>query len=169
MAPVYQPRLRHRFVGSLGLEVSPTAHLSFESHVWCTQPTPFASRSSQIRNATKYKGHTIYNPTKSSSAKEADGSWNISYGDGSSASGNVYSETVTLGDLAIPGQAVELAKKLSSSFLQDSGNDGLLGLAWPAINTVYPRPVATPVENLINKKLIDPVRLHRSIYAQTLG
>ncbi|PIL37646.1 hypothetical protein GSI_01340 [Ganoderma sinense ZZ0214-1] len=112
--------------------------------------------SSQIRNATKYKGHTIYNPAKSSTAKAADGSWNISYGDGSSASGNVYSETVTLGDLAIPGQAVELAKKLSSSFLQDSGNDGLLGLAWPSINTVYPRPVATPVENLINKKLIDP-------------
>ena len=117
-------------------------------------------RSSQIRNATKYKGHTIYNPAKSSSAKEASGSWNISYGDGSSASGNVYSETVTLGDLAIPGQAVELAKKLSASFLQDSGNDGLLGLAWPSINTVYPRPVATPVENLINKKLIDPVRLY---------
>jgi hypothetical protein len=55
----------------------------------------------------------------------------------------------------VPGQAVEAAKKLSSSFLTDGGNDGLLGLAWPEINTVHPRPVATPVKNMIEKKLID--------------
>ena len=62
-----------------------------------------------------------------------------------------------MGDIAIPGQAVELAEKLSSSFLQDGGNDGLLGLAWPAINTVSPKAVATPVQNMISKKLINPV------------
>ncbi|KAI0737753.1 acid protease [Daedaleopsis nitida] len=112
--------------------------------------------SSEFARASSYKGHNIYDPSKSSTAKKASGSWNISYGDGSSASGNVYNETVTVGDIAIPAQAVELAEKLSSSFLQDGGNDGLLGLAWPAINTVSPRPVATPVENMINKKLIDP-------------
>ena len=125
--------------------------------------------SSELAHASRYRGHNIYNPAKSSTAKKASGAWNISYGDGSSASGNVYAETVTVGDIAIAGQAVELAEKLSSSFLQDSGNDGLLGLAWPSINTVYPRPVATPVENLINKKLIDPVRSGRSIYARVLG
>ena len=113
--------------------------------------------SSEIAHATRYTGHNIYDPSKSSTAKKAKGSWNISYGDGSSASGNVYSETVTVGDIAIPGQAVELAEKLSSSFLQDGGNDGLLGLAWPAINTVSPKAVATPVENMISKKLINPV------------
>ena len=106
---------------------------------------------------SRYEGHNIYNPAKSSTAKKASGAWNISYGDGSSASGNVYAETVTVGDIAIAGQAVELAEKLSSSFLQDGGNDGLLGLAWPSINTVTPKPVATPVENMISKKLIDPV------------
>ena len=114
--------------------------------------------SSELAHASRYTGHNIYNPSKSSSAKKASGSWNISYGDGSSASGNVYSETVTVGDVVIKGQAVELAEKLSSSFLQDGGNDGLLGLAWPAINTVSPKSVATPVENMISKKLIDPVR-----------
>jgi len=46
---------------------------------------------------------------------------------------------------------------LSSSFLQDGGNDGLLGLAWPQINTVTPNSVATPVENMISKNLINPV------------
>ncbi|TFK94926.1 acid protease [Polyporus arcularius HHB13444] len=112
--------------------------------------------SSELAHASRYKGHHVYDPSKSSTAKKASGSWNISYGDGSSASGNVYDDTVTVGDIAIPGQAVELAEKLSSSFLTDGGNDGLLGLAWPQINTVTPKPVATPVENMINKKLINP-------------
>lgn len=110
-----------------------------------------------MANASQYSGHTVYNPANSSSAERATGTWNISYGDGSSASGDVYTDTVTVADVAIPGQAIELAKTLSSSFLQDGGNDGLLGLAWPKINTVTPTPVATPVENMITKNLINPV------------
>ncbi|KAI8989890.1 aspartic peptidase domain-containing protein, partial [Trametes punicea] len=101
-------------------------------------------------------GHNIYDPHKSSTAKKAAGTWNITYGDGSSASGNVYTDIVTVADIAIEGQAVELAEKVSSSFLQDSGNDGLLGLAWPSLNMVQPQPVATPVENMINQNLINP-------------
>lgn len=117
--------------------------------------------SSELSRASSTKGHTIYNPSKSSTAKKASGTWNISYGDGSSASGNVYTDNVTVADVTIPGQAIELAEKLSASFLQDGGNDGLLGLAWPQINTVSPKPVPTPVENMITKKLINPVcRFH---------
>lgn len=94
----------------------------------------------------------------------------ISYGDGSMASGDVYTDVITLGDIVIPNQDVELASKLSASFLQ-SGSDGLLGLAWPSvrlltrrvtrfntysllsqINTVAKNgesaPVATPVANV---------------------
>jgi hypothetical protein len=107
-----------------------------------------------MTNASKYPGHTIYDPKKSSTSKKATGSWKISYGDGSSASGDVWTDTVTVADVAIPGQAIELAKKLSTSFLQDNSNDGLLGLAWPSINTVSPKSVATPVQNMITKKLI---------------
>jgi len=112
--------------------------------------------SSELANASQCSGHTIYNPAKSSTAKKATGTWSISYGDGSSASGDVYTDTVTVANIAIPGQAVELAKTLSSSFLTDGGNDGLLGLAWPSINTVTPAPVATPVENMIKENLINP-------------
>jgi hypothetical protein len=127
-----------------------TLHLDFDtgsSDLWVW--------SSHLANVHSHGGHTIYDPKKSSTAKHATGSWRITYGDGSSASGDVYTDTITIADIVVPRQAVEAAKKLSSSFLTDGGNDGLLGLAWPEINTVHPRPVATPMKNMIEKKLID--------------
>jgi len=96
-------------------------------------------------------GHKIFNPSKSSTFKKVPGStWSISYGDGSSASGDVGTDKVAIGSVTITDQAVELAKKMSSQFIQGTG-DGLLGLAWPNISTVKPQPVATPVENMINQ------------------
>ncbi|KAJ7762572.1 acid protease [Mycena metata] len=110
--------------------------------------------SSELTGVSK-TGHNVYNPSKSKTAsKQANSTWNISYGDGSSASGNVYLDTVTIGGVSIPKQAVELAEKMSAQFSSGEGSDGLLGLAWPAINTVSPQPVKTPVENMIDQKLI---------------
>lgn len=59
--------------------------------------------------------------------------------------------------MSVHQQAIEVARKLSSAFLTDGGNDGLLGLAFPKINTVEPHRVATPVQNMLEQKLIDPV------------
>jgi Eukaryotic aspartyl protease len=96
--------------------------------------------------------HNIFDPTKSSTFQNTDGStWNITYGDGSGASGSVGTDNVTIGGLTIENQAIELASQLSQQFTQDS-SDGLLGLAWPTINTVTPTPVATPVENMISQQ-----------------
>ncbi|RFU30962.1 hypothetical protein B7463_g5370, partial [Scytalidium lignicola] len=96
-------------------------------------------------------GHTIFNPSKSSTFKNQSGSsWTISYGDQSSASGTVGTDNVTIGGLTIKNQAVELAKQMSDQFIQGAG-DGLLGLAWGSINTVTPTPVQTPVENMITQ------------------
>ncbi len=97
-------------------------------------------------------GHTIFDPAKSSTFKVQKGSkWKISYGDSSSASGTVGLDTVSIGGLAIKNQAVELATQMSDQFIQGAG-DGLLGLAWGSINTVTPKPVQTPVENMITEQ-----------------
>ncbi|RDW91243.1 hypothetical protein BP5796_02408 [Coleophoma crateriformis] len=94
-------------------------------------------------------GHTIFDPSKSSTYKKQSGStWKISYGDSSSASGDVGTDNVTIGGLTIKNQAIELAKQMSAQFVQGAG-DGLLGLAWGSINTVTPTQVKTPVENMI--------------------
>ena len=83
----------------------------------------------------------------------SNATWKIQYGDGSSASGNVYSDTITLGGITIAHQQIELAKTLSAQFARGAG-DGLFGLAFPAINTVQPTPAQPPVQNAIAQKLL---------------
>ncbi|THZ17986.1 acid protease [Aureobasidium pullulans] len=113
--------------------------------VWST------NLSQSVQTQGKQAGHTIFDPSKSSTWKEASGStWQISYGDQSSASGTVGTDVVTVGGLAIQNQAVEVANQISDQFVQSTG-DGLLGLAWGSINTVQPNPVETPVENMISQ------------------
>lgn len=92
-------------------------------------------------------GHTLYNPGSSSTAQILSGqTWNITYGDGSGASGNVYTDVVSVGTTTVTGQAVELAEQVSASFEQDNGA-GLLGLAFNQINTVSPNQQKTFFSN----------------------
>lgn len=114
--------------------------------VWSTK------LSSNIQTQGKRAGHTIFNPSESSTWKNVSGStWQISYGDQSSASGEVGTDVVTVGGLSIQNQAVEIADQISDQFVQSTG-DGLLGLAWGSINTVQPKAVQTPVENMITQQ-----------------
>jgi Eukaryotic aspartyl protease len=74
-------------------------------------------------------GHKIYDPSKSSTAQPMPGyTWSIEYLDESSASGNVYTDTVSVGATEIENQAVELAQVVSSQIMGEP-SDGILGLA----------------------------------------
>lgn len=78
----------------------------------------------------------MYNPTLSSTSKKLDGyTWEILYGDGSGASGDVGTDTVKIGTTTVTGQAVELADEISYQFQNDINNDGILGLGFDSINT----------------------------------
>lgn len=58
---------------------------------------------------------------------------------------------LNLGGLKVENQAIELAKQLSTQFVQGNGS-GLLGLAFSSINTVTPNLQKTPVDNIIAQK-----------------
>jgi aspergillopepsin I len=79
-------------------------------------------------------GHNIYDPSKSSTAAEMDGyTWSITYLDTSSASGNVYQDTVNVGGTIVVAQAVELAEEVSPQFVTGPV-DGILGASF-AVDT----------------------------------
>ncbi|KAF7976244.1 hypothetical protein HWV62_7284 [Athelia sp. TMB] len=103
--------------------------------------------STSLPSADK-TGHTEFNPSLSSTWKAKSGyTWDISYGDGSSASGTVGTDTVTIGGVTVTGQAVEIATKVSSEFVSDTGDNGLVGLAFDSINTVSPTTQKTFYDN----------------------
>ncbi|UNI22947.1 hypothetical protein JDV02_008790 [Purpureocillium takamizusanense] len=94
------------------------------------------------------KNHNLYSPSKSSTAKKLRGAtWEITYADMSSCSGDVYTDTVTVGGLTVKTQAVESAQRVSQQFATGA-NDGLLGLAFSSINTVKPTQQKTWFDNI---------------------
>ena len=97
--------------------------------------------------ASAQSGHSVYNTA--SGKIDSGETWSISYGDGSSASGNIYFDTVVVGGTTVTSQAVEAAETISAQFQSDTDNDGLLGLAFDSINTASPNKVATFFQNAI--------------------
>lgn len=103
------------------------------------------------------QGVGSHNTYDTSTGKKISGAtWQISYGDGSSASGVVYKDTVTVGGVTATNQAVEVATQVSSEFSSDTSNDGLLGLAFSSINTVTPTQQKTFYDN-VKSSLATPV------------
>lgn len=94
--------------------------------------------------ASDVNGQEVYNPGASNTSSKLQGStWDISYGDGSSSSGHVYYDNVTVGGLSVYPMAVEAADDVSAEFTADSDIDGLLGLAFGKLNTVSPKKQKT--------------------------
>ena len=96
--------------------------------------------------------HQAFNPQDSKTFQPlADAEWQISYGDGSAASGVVGHDVVNIGGATAPSQAVELAQNISSSFAQDQNSDGLVGLAFKPLNTVTPEKQNTFFESVMDQ------------------
>ncbi|GAA5824270.1 hypothetical protein JCM3770_004381, partial [Rhodotorula araucariae] len=85
--------------------------------------------------------HKKYDASRSSTSKAVSGkSLSITYGDGSSTRGTVYTDTVTISGLTATGQTLGAATSLSSDF-QDDPYDGLMGMAYQSISTLGASPV----------------------------
>jgi len=95
-------------------------------------------------------GHHAYNPSISRSFKPMPGAnFSIVYGDGTSAAGNVGTDTVDVGGATVTGQSVQMATAVSSAFVQDTHLSGLLGLAFSQLSTVRPVKQKTFFENVM--------------------
>lgn len=105
--------------------------------------------NTQLSTASQ-TGHTNFNPTKSTSFALMQGaSFSISYGDGSGAAGNVGTDVVNIGGATVTKQAIELATAVSTSFVQDTNSNGLVGLAFSKLNTVKPTQQKTFFDNVM--------------------
>ncbi|KAG6024624.1 hypothetical protein E4U40_003172 [Claviceps sp. LM458 group G5] len=95
------------------------------------------------------KGQSLYHPAQSSSSRRLIGEkWSIKYGDGSSASGILYLDTVKIGGTHVFKMGIESPYTVSNDIANDKFVSGILGLAKSAANTVRPIPQDTYFEHL---------------------
>ncbi|KAJ6488848.1 acid protease, partial [Mycena sanguinolenta] len=89
--------------------------------------------SSTCSSKSKYKASSSSTSTKKS------GTFTIEYGDLSTVSGPIYTDTVTVAGTTVKNQYFSPVTTLSSSF-QDDPTDGILGLAFPSISNLNENP-----------------------------
>ncbi|KAH6631277.1 aspartic peptidase domain-containing protein [Chaetomium tenue] len=100
--------------------------------------------------ASSRAGHRTYDHFLSPTFKQLPGAnFSILYGDGTSASGNVGTDTVDVGGAVVANQAVQMATAVSPEFVTDTNVDGLLGLAFSQLSTVKPTKQSTFFENVM--------------------
>ncbi|QRW11604.1 aspartyl protease [Ceratobasidium sp. AG-Ba] len=94
-----------------------------------------------------------YTASSSSSAFEVSTArdFSISYGDGSTASGPVYTDTVSAGGFSATGQAFSAVTQESKSFAQDP-SDGIMGMGYSSISSIG---APTFFENLVSQKVVN--------------
>ncbi|KLJ05640.1 hypothetical protein EMPG_09350 [Blastomyces silverae] len=93
----------------------------------------FSSQQPLVERAS----HDFYTPPPGKLPMNGS-SWEVNYGDGSSASGNVYIDRVSINDVVSPSQSIQTAQKVGEALIVDSNLDGVLGLAFRSVNNVRP-------------------------------
>jgi len=87
-----------------------------------------------------------YNPSASSTSQQQSGNFTIQYGDGSTASGPIYTDTVTIAGITATNQTFSAVTSESAEFQQDP-TDGLIGLAFPALSNLRQNPFFVTASN----------------------
>ncbi|KAL5529952.1 hypothetical protein ACEPAF_6209 [Sanghuangporus sanghuang] len=87
-------------------------------------------------------GHEKFNTAASSTAVDQHQTFSIEFADGSTVSGEVFHDTVSIAGLTATDQAVVAATQYSAGFALDvSPPDGLMGMAFQAISNSNSPPV----------------------------
>ncbi|EIN07945.1 acid protease [Punctularia strigosozonata HHB-11173 SS5] len=85
-------------------------------------------------------GHKVYDPSHSSTARDLHKTYKLSYGDGSSVSGEQYTDSVSITGLQATAQTLGASTQYSSGFQSPRfPADGLLGMGFQSIS-VYSAP-----------------------------
>ncbi|CAE7120687.1 unnamed protein product [Rhizoctonia solani] len=110
------------------------------SDLWVPSSTCVAQRCSS---------KNTFDASKSSSSKQQEGEFRITYGDGSGVSGPVYADIVTVAGLSAEGQLFSPINKTDG--MEDYGTDGLMGLAFKSISQLN---APTFIDTLFSQKKI---------------
>ncbi|GAA5851854.1 hypothetical protein JCM9279_001909 [Rhodotorula babjevae] len=89
---------------------------------------------------TGVSGFTTFDPSQSSTVENSTDSFQISYGDGSSVSGPVYTDTVTVAGLSAKSQHFSAVTNMGTDFFGATPVDGILGLGFETISNLGERP-----------------------------
>lgn len=88
------------------------------------------------------RGHKLYNTAASSTARDQGRTFSLAFGDGSTVSGEQFTDTVTVGGLTATGQRVGAASTYSTGFaLNEFPPDGLMGMGFQQISVFGAPPV----------------------------
>ncbi|KAI0048765.1 acid protease [Auriscalpium vulgare] len=81
------------------------------------------------------QGHNLYNASASLTSRDRHATFTLAYGDGSTVSGEKYSDDVTVAGLTATGQVLGAATTYADGFANDQfPPDGLMGMGFPSIS-----------------------------------
>ncbi|KAF2864307.1 aspartyl protease [Piedraia hortae CBS 480.64] len=119
---------------------------------------------STLMPSSTTNGHGVYDVNQGGQQMQGS-TWQISYADGSGASGLVYADKVQIGGATATRQAVEAATSISDSFAKSEHCDGLVGLAFSSINNIRPKQQKTffdTIKDSLPQKLFTATLKHKA-------
>ncbi|KAJ3966840.1 acid protease [Lentinula raphanica] len=94
---------------------------------------------SSLCSSTSCSSKSEYDANSSSTSQIETGTFSIQYGDGSSVSGPIYTDTVSVAGVNVQNQTFSAVTNLSSLFASDPV-DGVFGLGFPSISNLQANP-----------------------------